>query len=50
LGDLLAGAEDHQLAEWDAVAPELVAQLVQRRLHRRRLGDRMAGALRRDVL
>ena len=49
LRELRVRAEDHQLAQLDALVPELVAQLIQRRPHGRRLGDRMSGVLGRNA-
>jgi hypothetical protein len=43
---LLVGPEDHELTHLDAVVTERFAQLVERRLDRRRLGDGVTTAFR----
>jgi hypothetical protein len=45
-GELLVSAEDHELVQLDPSATESLAELVQRRLYRRRLGDCMSSSFR----
>jgi hypothetical protein len=47
--ELLLRAEDHELAHLESVVAQRLAQLVERRLDRRRLGDRVATASSRHA-